>query len=58
VAAFAVVDYATPVGSLLEVLAAVETKLETLDSTTNALRFIDVQRTGGDAYVGIIVYDG
>ena len=55
---YAVVDYSTPIGTLLEVTAAMETKLETLDSTTNPIRLIEIHKTSGDAYVGVIIYDG
>lgn len=56
-ASYAVVDWASDVGTLLEVIAAIETKLETLDSTTNGIRLLEVHPTGG-AYVAILVYDG
>ena len=55
---YTVVDYSTPVGTLLQVTAAMETKLETLDSTTNTIYFIDVKQTVGGAYVGVILYLG
>jgi hypothetical protein len=57
-AAYAVVDYATPIGSLLEVIATMETKLETLDSTNNTIRLMDVKQLAGDSFVGVIIYDG
>ena len=41
-AAYTVVDFHTPVGSLIEVTAAMETELETLDSTNNTIYHIDV----------------
>jgi|TARA_R100000656_G_scaffold7653_2_gene8938 hypothetical protein len=57
-AAYAVVDYTTSVDPLLKVLADMETKLETLDSTTNVIRLIDVVNLGGDNFQGYIIYDG
>jgi len=57
-AAYTVVDYATDVGTLGEVTAAMETKLETLDSTTNTLYYIDILPTPGSAYKGVILYLG
>jgi len=52
---FAVVDYQTAVGSLIEVLAAMETKLETIDDG-KALHLVDVKELSGGSYVGIILY--
>tara|TARA_R110002167_G_scaffold629_1_gene2753 strand:+ start:1467 stop:1640 length:174 start_codon:yes stop_codon:yes gene_type:complete len=52
---FAVVDYQTAVGSLIEVLAAMETKLETIDDA-KALHLVDVKELSGGSYVGIILY--
>ena len=57
-AAYTVVDYLTDVGSLLEVMAAMETKMETLDSTTNTLHLIDVKQMAGDNFQGVILYKG
>lgn len=57
-AAYTVVDYMTPVGALPEVMAAMETKLETLDSTTNVLYLIDVKQLAGDTFQGVILYLG
>ena len=57
-AAYTIVDYHTPVASLIEVTAAMETKLETLDSTNNPLYHVDVQPTAGGAFIGIILYKG
>lgn len=57
-AAYTVVDYTTDVGTLREVAANMETKLETLDSTTNTLYLIDVKQMAGDNFQGIIIYNG
>ncbi len=55
---YAVVDYFTDAGSLRNVVAQIEVKLETLDSTTNPLRLIDVKQLAGDTFIGVIIYDG
>jgi hypothetical protein len=52
---FAVVDYQTSVGTLKEVLAAMETKLETIDDG-KALHIVDVKQLAGDTFVGVILY--
>ena len=59
-AAYAVVDYVVH-GTPESIAAAFETKLETLDSTTNPVRLITIQpnpRGGANDFVGILVYDG
>tara|TARA_R110002020_G_scaffold363525_1_gene575809 strand:+ start:22 stop:195 length:174 start_codon:yes stop_codon:yes gene_type:complete len=53
---YAVVDYATPAGTLLEVIAAMETKIETIDDG-KTLRLVDVKQLSGDNFVGILIYD-
>ena len=53
---YAVVDYATPVGTLVEVIAAMETKIETIDGG-KTLRLVDVKQLSGDNFVGILIYD-
>ena len=53
---YAVVDYATPTGTLLEVIAAMETKIETIDDG-KTLRLVDVKQLSGDNFVGILIYD-
>ena len=55
---FAVITFKTDEGPLASVLAALETKLETLDSTTNALRLITVLEVNNDVFVGVIIYNG
>ena len=56
--AYAVVDYVTDIGTLIDVMATMETKLETLDSTNNSIRHIDVHQMPGGGFIGIIIYDG
>ena len=53
---YAVVDYATPAGTLLEVIASMETKIETIDDG-KTLRLVDVKQLSGDNFVGILIYD-
>jgi len=53
---YAVVDYATPTGTLVEVIAAMETKIETIDNA-KTLRLVDVKQLSGDNFVGILIYD-
>jgi len=58
-AAYAVVDWSTGPASLEDVLAAIETKLETLDSTTNTIRLLDIVKVKtGSEFMGFMVYDG
>jgi len=55
---YKVTDYSTASDSLEKVAADMETKLETLDSTTNGLRYIDiVMLPDQKKYMGIIIYD-
>ena len=55
-AAYEVVDFKTSTSKMSTVLAELETKLETLDSTTNVIRLLEVKNCG-NAYIGIIIYD-
>ncbi len=58
---YAVVPYSTGLkNSVEEALTALETKLETIDSTTNVIRAIGVMPTGRDKEqcVGYLIYDG
>lgn len=57
-AAFAVIDHITDVGNLKEVMAALETYIETLDDTTNVLYFVDVKQLAGDTFVGAVLHKG
>jgi len=43
---YSVNDFTEKANSLAAVLALLETKLETLDSTNNPIHYIDVFRTG------------
>ena len=53
---YAVVDYLTPTGTLVEVIAAMETKIETIDDG-KTLRLVDVMQLSGDNFVGVLIYD-
>lgn len=57
-AAYAVVPFTTSEGSATAVLAALEAKLETLDSTTNAIRLIEVKALPNKMFVGLLIYNG
>jgi hypothetical protein len=60
-AAYAVTYYSTgPQDTVDEVLALLETKLETLDDSTNTIRHIKVDITGRDREqaIGWVLYDG
>jgi hypothetical protein len=57
-AAYAVVDFSTNEGTYQDALAELETQLETLDSTTNPIRLMDVIRLRTGKYVGLLIYDG
>jgi len=57
-ASYAVVTFKTDEGPMATVLAALETKLETLDSTTNPIRLIQALSVNNDVYVGVLIYDG
>jgi len=52
---YAVNDYATPIGSLDSVLAALETKLETIDNA-KTIRLLEVKNVGAD-FRGILITD-
>ena len=55
-AAYSVTDYVTELGTLEEVMALLETKLETYDSTTNTIRLLKVMNVGAD-FKGILIID-
>ena len=55
---YAVVDFLTDQGQLVDVLAAIEVKLETLDSTTNVIRLLTVEQISNGVFIGALVYDG
>jgi hypothetical protein len=53
---YAVTDYNTgKVGSISAALAALETKLETIDNS-KTIRYIDVKSDGAD-WQGVLIYD-
>ena len=53
---YAVTDYKTSESQLGTVIAALETKLETID-TSKTIRYIDVLPMGNGEFVGVIIYD-
>ena len=53
---YAVTDFVTPIGSLVEVVAAMETQLETIDDS-KTLRVCDIKQISGDTFVGVIIHD-
>ena len=55
---FAVIVFKTDEGPLASVLTALEVKLETLDTSTNALRLLTVLEVNNDVFVGVIIYNG
>lgn len=57
-AAYAVVVWRSGPLELAAALAAMETKLETLDSTTNALRLIGTEQVGPNIFEAYLVYNG
>lgn len=55
---YAVTDWVSDIfASLAEAAAAIETKLETLDSTNNTIRHIDIVHFGSSAFQAVIIYD-
>jgi hypothetical protein len=57
-AAYAVINYVVE-GSAEVVALALETKLETLDSTTNPIRLISMgEKPGTNNFYGVLIYDG
>lgn len=59
-AAYAVVDWLSSEGSLADVAAEIETKLETLDSTSNPIYISQVFPIGSkqDTFQAVIIYAG
>tara|TARA_R100001163_G_scaffold1646_4_gene2634 strand:- start:6598 stop:6771 length:174 start_codon:yes stop_codon:yes gene_type:complete len=53
---YAVTDFVTPIGSLVEVVAAMETQIETIDDS-KTLRVCDIKQISGDTFVGVIIHD-
>lgn len=57
--AYTVVDYETgPQASVKDVIAAFETKLETLDTSNNTIYMYGIEKIGTGGFVGWIVYKG
>ena len=52
---YAVTTYQTKIGSLADVIAAMETNLETIVNT-KTIRAYELVHVGGDAFVGLVVY--
>lgn len=57
-AAYTVVDWVSSVGTLAEVGAEIETKLETLDSTNNPIITYNVISIGNETFQALITYTG
>ena len=57
-AAYAISYYVTPPkNTISEVAELLETKLETLDSTNNPIRLLQIEKMGS-MFVGVLIYDG
>ena len=56
-AAYKMEDWSSSEDSIAVVLAEMEVKLETLDSTTNVLRLIDIKSLPDKVFVGVMIYD-
>lgn len=55
-ALYAVTDYVTDPDSIEAVMAALETKLDTIDNG-NTIHYIDILETPDRYYQGVIIYD-
>lgn len=53
---YAVTDWVSTAGDLTTTLAAIETKLETIDNS-KTIRYLDVKALGGNQFVAIMIYD-
>lgn len=53
---YAVTDHTTAVGSLEDVAAAMETYIETID-TTKTIRLFQIFRHSGAAFQGVVIHD-
>ena len=56
-AAYKVADWSSSEDSYAVVLAEMEVQLETLDSTTNVLRLIELKALPDATFVGVMIYD-
>ncbi len=54
---YTVTDYTTAENTVIAVMALMETKLETLDSTTNPIRLIKIEPLPNGKFIGVIMYD-
>tara|TARA_Y100000310_G_C20350556_1_gene654139 strand:- start:434 stop:607 length:174 start_codon:yes stop_codon:yes gene_type:complete len=54
---YTVTDFLTVEDSVIAVMAAFEVQLETLDSTTNPIRYIDIEPLPNGKFQGVIMYD-
>jgi len=53
---YAVTDWSSNVGSPAEVLAEMETQIETIDDG-KTLRYIDILKVGENQFIGVLIYD-
>lgn len=53
---YIITNYVNTGKTVQEALADLETKLETLDSTTNPIRLIKVVRTPNNEYKAVLLY--
>jgi len=56
-ATYKVTDWSSSEDSYAVVLAEIEVKLETLDSTTNVIRLLELKALPDATFVGVMVYD-
>lgn len=54
---YTVTDYVSTADTIEQCAAALETKLETLDSTSNPIRLIKIIRKPDNTYQGVLLYD-
>ena len=54
---YTVTDFLTAEDSVVVVMAALETKLETLDITTNPVKLIKIEPLPNGKFVGVLMYD-
>lgn len=50
-------NFETAEGSIAVVLAALEAKIDTLDSTTNPIYLIKIKPLPNGKFIGVMVYD-
>jgi len=54
---YKITDYVSTADTIEQCAAALETKLETLDSTNNPIRLIKIIRLSNNKYQAVLVYD-